>query len=123
VVALLSCKKLEDGAKEQFARQYSCPENRISVEPRPELKWSELVFGKQAPEQPPDEVKRDPERLAKWKSDHQNTKSSEPYQMFRVTGCDHEAYFGCTHPTDPHGGGTQVGLVNCSEAPAPGTKK
>ena len=120
-LVLASCKGLDSGAREEFAKKYSCPESRVAVKAREDLKYGDLILGTSTTKTPPDEVKRDPERLAKWEADQrkENQESRENLNrlsVYEVTGCDHRAFLGCAHPST--GDGVQLGEVNCWEIPA-----
>src|SRR5687767_2331883 len=120
LVAVAACKPLEQGAREHFARVHSCPEDRVQVQPRPELKYSELLLGKAGGPSPPDEVKNDPERLAKWRSDHARDHTGlDELEIYAATGCDHQLLLACSHPVDGRDGAQLISEVACVEAPAP----
>jgi hypothetical protein len=124
VVAALTataCKKLATGAREEFARKYSCPEERVEVKERPDVKWGQLTMPPSADEQPPAEVKNDPGRLAKWRADQSESGEAklrahyDAMDVFEVRGCDHALLMACKHPTSQ--GGTTMSSVMCSDRP------
>ena len=116
ICSAFGCKSLETGAKEHFAKKYSCPEDRVEAHARPDLRWSKIVFGDRPEEVPPDEVKNDPGRLAKWNEDHQgNAASLDKFDVFEAKGCGHEQIMACLHPKDDQG--TSTDRVVCIDAP------
>ena len=121
LVGLLGCKRLSTGARESFAKEYSCPEDRVVVTERSSLRYSSF-FEPFDPGTPPDEVARDPGRLAKWnadkRADHEETMSGidGDLTVFQVTGCDHEVFMGCGH-SSTEDGGLDSGSVSCFTPP------
>ncbi|MBM4369332.1 MAG: hypothetical protein FJ102_24175 [Deltaproteobacteria bacterium] len=93
LLALADCKRLGTGAREDFAREYSCPEARVAVTERSDLRYS-AFSPPPSPGTPAPEVAADPERLAKWTSDQQEEHSAlmrdldRAVTMYQVTGCD-----------------------------------
>jgi hypothetical protein len=79
----------ENSAANAFVQAYQCPRDRVVVRP---------VATPSAPSAPgaapPDDVARDPERLAIWKKQQQ--RPTQDVSSFDVTGCGHEAVYGCT---------------------------
>jgi hypothetical protein len=125
LLSLAGCKRLATGAKEHFAKEYSCPEGRVEVIPRSDLKYS-AYFPPRAAETPPDEVKRDPERLARWRADREGAHKAQMadldgrLDMFQARGCDHEVFMGCAHASA--GDGVDTSSVVCFIPPL-GKKK
>jgi hypothetical protein len=90
------------GAKEDFAKKYSCPDDRVTtkirtdIDPRQALaSASELKVAT-----PPDEVKDDPGRLARWQADQDAERESRRRSyssntMIEVTGCGHSQIVAC----------------------------
>ncbi|MGZ3417334.1 MAG: hypothetical protein ACXVEF_11930 [Polyangiales bacterium] len=124
LVAAPACKKLKTGAAEKFGTKYSCPDDRIHVTPRTDLKASDVMVSKHAkkPKKPPAEVQADPARLAKWKADQEEQESStkdfhdNAYDVFEVEGCDHHVMMTCHHPSGTKGG-TRMDRVSCDDYP------
>ncbi len=108
----LVVKPLDVGAREQFSQQFSCPGDRIQVRARPDVKPFDVYFGERS--RPPDEVARDPARLAIWeKGERERAESwNDEYEVFEVRGCGHEVIFDCAHAGGP-GGETYPGVVSC----------
>ncbi len=109
LLLLAGCKRLKTGAREHFGKEFSCPKNRVEVSARSDLRYGDLLLAIQGePKQPPDEVKRDPERLARWKADtladDQDLRARlNDLDVFEATGCEHRALMGCSHPGDSDG--------------------
>ncbi len=122
-IALFGCKKLKTGAAEKFAEDYTCPAARIEVTPRPDLSPAEVLGASKAKaEEPPDEVKNDPERYALWKDEQSKKQAAADgnfanFEVFQVKGCDHDVIYACCHASQSspgHSGGTDV--VLCRES-------
>jgi hypothetical protein len=117
LIATPSCKKLSTGAREQFAKEFSCPEERVQVKERPDVQAYDLIWGPKTPQTPPEEVRNDPGRLAKWKADHDgaDAKARESWNasenVFEANGCDHSAFLTCHHPGGSKG--TRMDEVSC----------
>lgn len=122
VAALGGCKRLKTGAREEFSKQYACPLERVEVIARGDLRYGDLL-PKAAEAEPPDEVKRDPGRLAKWKQDRADERKElrstlDSIDVFQARGCGHDTLYGCWHPGNSEGN-AQADEVSCSE-PRPG---
>jgi hypothetical protein len=107
------CKSLEQGAREEHARAFSCPENRIDVRPRKGLDAYALTFGEGSP--PPDDVKRDPERYALWKKQQRESHDrwNSMGEVMEANGCGHDVVYFCTHPNGNRGG-QNLAVASCS---------
>ena len=119
----LGCKRLKTGAQEQFAQKYSCPEARVEVRPRTDLRWSDVVGVTASDTTPPVEVKSDPERLAKWKKDREDQAREtrerlDEIDVFEARGCDHSELLGCWHPGNEEGN-IQTNEVSCQSRDYP----
>ncbi|WP_148314293.1 hypothetical protein [Sorangium cellulosum] len=122
VVFSIGCKRLKTGAREEFGRKHSCPEDRITVRSRDDVKWGAIVLAKRPAEAPPDEVKNDPGRLAKWQKDRAEEdaatrESLDELDVFEVKGCGHEVFMACAHPGGGAGEGVATDEVVCWEQP------
>jgi hypothetical protein len=95
-VALGGCKSKEAGAREAFAKNITCPEDRVEVRSRPEVKPSMLVT---MPE-PPAAVKADPARLKMWQDEQHKsaTSSDDTCEMFEARGCAQQTLLCCFRP-------------------------
>ena len=117
-VSTMACKRMSTGAKEDFARRHSCPEDRVSVKERTDVSAASLL----APggnESPPDDVKRDPGRLAKWEADKKEQRAktesgyARSYTVYEVRGCNVAVFLACTNADSTNG---EMSLV-CQEKP------
>lgn len=124
LLLLAGCERLSTGAREDFGRRYSCPDDRVTVKSREDLQ-ADQVLGLRLPEpQPPAEVKSDPGRFAKWQADRAQDRTrmaalNEHYEVFEVSGCGHTDVVACRHPTTPDGRGTYPGRVMCQPSRQP----
>jgi hypothetical protein len=92
VVAYALCGCSLDGkARTDFSKQFTCPENAITVQERDDLDADELIWGPPTP--PPPEVARDPERLALWRKQH--APKTADRTVFHVQGCAHDVFYAC----------------------------
>ncbi len=91
-IFVLACASLESNARSEFARQNSCPDDRVTV-------------GHAPPRQPPADVAADPGRLAMWNDNE--AKRAEHYYV--ASGCGHESLYLCEHRPNPE----EAGLPNC----------
>jgi len=101
VVLLSGCKSKEQGVREHFAKDFTCPEKRIEVRERTDLKPSN--WSKETP--PPAEIAADPERLKMWqaKRDEQRGYEDSSDTIFEARGCDHQKLYAChRHNKDPN---------------------
>jgi hypothetical protein len=123
LAASTGCRKsLSEGAREEFARQHSCPEDRVTVRERDDVSPAEIVPGLEEKEPPP-EVAADAERLAKWKQDAEEKRAKaedavSSLAVFEVSGCDTSMVMLCNHPRVPHSKGgysIQPHKVVCQE--------
>ena len=107
LVLVAGCgKSLETGARESFAREYSCPEERVSVRARPDVEAAEILL-RAAPQDPPAAVSEDPARLAKWEQDRADAQAKQHdgfarFEVFEVSGCDTTQLVACHHPPMPN---------------------
>ncbi|XXT19530.1 hypothetical protein WME94_55840 [Sorangium sp. So ce429] len=120
VVFSSGCKRLKTGAREEFGRKHSCPEDRITVRSRDDVKWGSIVLANRSAAAPPDEVKNDPGRLAKWQKDQAEEDAAtrerlDELDVFEVKGCGHEVFMACAHPAGSSGEGVATYEVVCWE--------
>lgn len=117
-VSLFGCKRLSTGAKEDFARRHSCPEDRVTVKERSDVHPASLL-APEGKETPPDDVKKDPARLAKWEADKKEQRAktesgyARSYTVYEVRGCDLAVFVACTHADSSNG---EMHVV-CQEKP------
>jgi hypothetical protein len=114
--ASLGCQSLDDGAKDNFSNQFSCPKAGVELRPRPEIDAYELIFGK--PSKPPADVARDPARMAMWqkKQDDSHATWNATETVFELRGCGHQTLYTCTRAGKSGG---HSGSVMCSDRDYP----
>jgi hypothetical protein len=122
VLAIAGCKKLADGAREEFSQQYTCPPERVEVRAREELDIYDVEHRAQSTEQPPAEVAADPGRLAMWRKERTDRVEKERryqksyHHLFEVRGCAHATVYNCTRP----GSGSSPGTYYMCREEKPG---
>lgn len=95
----------QTAAIQTFSSEFTCPEDRISVEKLEEQNMAERM----GIEGPPDDIKKDRERLALWKE--KNASGNEfwgAHELYRVKGCDQSKEYGCWCPDLKKGGRFQT---------------
>jgi hypothetical protein len=97
-VALCGCTSLDEGARQEFSRHFTCPESSITVTERSDLDADEIERGP-IPD-PPAEVKADPTRLALWNQQHQPIHTG--HTIYQAAGCDHEVFYSCGRSKKSH---------------------
>ncbi len=119
-----ACKQLTSGAREDFAARYSCPEDRVEVKSRGDLRPAQVLgrTGEASPA-PPDEVRRDPGRYAKWQKDQDDRREAKlatyiGYEVIEASGCGHSEILVCHHPGGSKGG-TRTADVTCERGKQP----
>jgi hypothetical protein len=123
-LAAIACKQLTSGAREDFAARYSCPEDRVEVKSRADLQPAQVLHrSSDAPAEPPDEVRRDPGRYARWQKDQADRREARAatyigYEVIEASGCGHTDLLVCHHPGGSKGG-TRTGDVTCERGKAP----
>lgn len=117
--AASGCKGLDRGAREEFERQFSCPKERVTVTPRPDIDAYVRLFG--AP-QPTAEVAGDAGRLAVWRAEQQrvHARFRSSSTLFELRGCEHHVLYACAHPSSSDGGAA-LSVVSCSTVPDSGS--
>jgi hypothetical protein len=103
-------KSYEQGVREAHGREFSCPVERITARARPDVDAHDATFG---PSTPPDEVKRDPARLAIWKKQQRETHDlwNSHGEVWEASGCGHDVVYQCGRP---NGKGQNGFGVSCS---------
>jgi hypothetical protein len=100
-----------EAAREEFAKTYSCPGDRVTATARPDLKAFDLMVGRR--DTPPSDVAADPGRLAEWEKRGREVEAGYARQrVIQARGCDHEEYYGCSLAT----GTTDIHVVACARA-------
>lgn len=94
---------LPEGARGVYAKSFTCPGERVTVTPRPDIPPHTLIgHGADGTDpKPPPDVAADPGRLAMWQAQMAQKwaevdKLGPPYE---VEGCGKKAMLVCFHPT------------------------
>jgi len=105
LVALCSCNRYQNEAREEFSDRHSCPGDRVDVRVRNDLTPSSFASSNE----PPAEVKRDPERYQLWVNRTREAKQrmDAGWDCFEVSGCGHLELVCCAD--------ADVGGVMCLE--------
>jgi hypothetical protein len=118
VFGVVGCKSVGVGAREEFGRQYSCPDDRVTARERPDIAPETVLDPMRTrAAAPPPEVAADPGRLAKWQADRDAALAArkhmyDDYEIHEVSGCDHTQLMACHHPIS-RSGGAQIANVSC----------
>lgn len=120
IIEAIATKPLDEGAREEFSRIHLCPLERVEVRRRADLTPWDLHVARWGPSVPPDEVARDPERLALWKEQERERqdRENEDAEVFELRGCGRQVVWACDHPTVA-GGDVYIGMVSCTDGPYP----
>jgi len=124
------CQSLATGAKEAFAKKYSCPADRVVVRKRGDVRPSQIYLDNDwTPGTPPEEVASDPGRLSVWRRERAKSRQqridsydhrfNHSITVFEVGGCGHTAFMGCYHPQRGYAADCKEGHEPV-EIPAPG---
>jgi hypothetical protein len=89
--ALGGCTSLDEGARQEFSNQFTCPASSITVTERSDLDADEIEHG--PPPKPPPEVAADPVRLDLWNKQHQPIHTG--HTIYQAEGCNHEVFYSC----------------------------
>ncbi|MDB4937259.1 MAG: hypothetical protein JWP87_4231 [Labilithrix sp.] len=117
VACVLGCQSKSSAARQNFAKEYSCPEESVTVKDRPDLRPSQ-VFPYPFRSKPSAEVASDPVRLAKFNADAKESRekwdgfNDASKDIFEVTGCTHTSLWACSR-------GGKSGRASCEEAKKP----
>lgn len=112
-IAGSGCKKVTQGAKEHFAKDFTCPIDRVEVRPRKDLRPSD--FEKRP--RPSKEIAADPERLALWQAEQKKSLEwmDNHDEIIEANGCGHEALYAC------HRHNKDANYIMCSSKKLPDT--
>jgi hypothetical protein len=89
-------------ARDTFASSHTCPSDRVSVTPRPDLWRFSFVS-------PKPDVAADPERLRVWQERQKKAAADAlPCVVFEMDGCGQSQLLCCTHSYHDPRGGTAV---------------
>ncbi len=117
-VTSAACQSYEAGARENFSKTFTCPEERIEVRPRPDISPVDIRYPTRP--QPPAEIKADPGRLKIWQAeqDQRLASAGAHCEVWEGKGCDHQTLFCCHRPAK------NQNRVSCStEKYPPGVSK
>ncbi len=100
-------------AQEELTSRYSCPKDRVTVSPRPDLKAFDLMM---EPGKPPAEVAADPGRLKVWREKQDELEAGyNNAKVMEAKGCDHHVFYSCFIAE----GSNQSQVIACREAEHP----
>jgi hypothetical protein len=93
------------GARERFEKSWSCPEDRVVAKVRTDL--DPLQFHPAKVKTPPEEVRDDPARYAKWNADQEAERQTQRaayagHKLVELDGCGHTEIQDC-RPHHAHG--------------------
>jgi hypothetical protein len=108
-IGLSACKSKEQGAKEHFSQDATCPEDRVEVRARTDLKPSMWL----PKETPPASIAADPGRLAMWQDarDQRLASTDSRDDIFEARGCGQQKVYAC------HRHNKDLGYIMCSSFP------
>lgn len=93
LLATAGCASMTHEVETQFSNKYTCPRERVVVVERPGIA-AHTVTSEDAT--PPDEVARDPQRLALWNQQQAKKHADEDQKtVFDATGCGHAERYAC----------------------------
>ncbi len=89
------CTSVVDGSKEEFARSFTCPLDRVESHARSDLHAAD--FESKSRKTPPKDIAADPERLKIWEADRKRATDFDDSrdQIVEVRGCGHEVLYAC----------------------------
>ncbi len=92
VACVVGCSK-ETGAREKFSQEFTCPEDRVEVREREDLKPSMLRV--KVP--PPPEIASDPGRLAEYNErEAEIDEGADTFgDIYEARGCDKQSLYAC----------------------------
>ena len=87
------------GAQMIFTQSQTCPADRVSVTPRPDLPPHTILARHHG--EPPPEIAADPARMQLWLDRHGENLAliDSTWKTFELRGCDVQALYVCQHPT------------------------
>lgn len=89
---LCGCPSVDGAVRHQFSVRYTCPAEDIRIRERTEIPAHTLLH----PAEPPEDVRRDPERLRLWEQRVQETNErADEYHVYDVSGCGLEHRYVC----------------------------
>jgi hypothetical protein len=113
-LSLLACQSLDEGARSNFSRSFTCPADRVEVRPRPDLHPSNWF----KPRTPSAEIAADPGRLKMWQDQQEKLRTSTDsyHWIYEARGCGHESLYECGRTSR----GSSSGVMCRAQAYAPG---
>jgi hypothetical protein len=121
-LAVGACKSgAMDSAKEDFAKKYTCPEDRVEARIREDVTATQVYNRK--PSTPPAEVASDPARLALWRKQQSDSaaRDNDGHHVVEVRGCGHHELDACGYVAH-HASTSSPWMCMTYEYP-PGVKK
>lgn len=124
-LSLAACTGREGAARDTFEQAFLCPAERITSVKIESMSWPELeqrISPKKAP-MPSVEIRDDPARLAVWQKQQDeyahsrqvfDTRWDTRKDVYRVSGCGHEAIYACHFSTPQRG----LWRGHCQSTPA-----
>jgi len=87
------------GAQMIFTQAETCPGDRITVTPRPDVPPHTILAHHGG--EPPADVAADPERMQLWAAQHGENLAEidSTWKTFELRGCDRQALYVCQHPS------------------------
>lgn len=90
---LVGCRSDETIARESFAHEFSCPNERITVTPRKDLVGADLAIRQEAA---PKDIAADPGRLDIWQKEAARRRADyDGSSVIQVRGCEKELLYIC----------------------------
>jgi hypothetical protein len=110
------CDSFDGTTKEAFASAFTCPQDRITVRPRPDVVFFDFFARSRPPDDPAADVKADPQRLSMWKekvaedeASYRRARASK--SAFEASGCGHKNFYSCSR--------SAKGRISCSAIGTP----
>ncbi len=93
VVTIAGCRSKEQGAREHFSKDVTCPEDRVEVKARTDLHPSDWLEKRT----PPADIASDPGRLSMWQAQQADLRSRADTQddIFEASGCGTQKLYAC----------------------------
>jgi hypothetical protein len=112
---LIAFQSDETIARDHFASDFTCPNERVTVTARKDLAAVDLAV---RPEAPPKDIAADPGRLAIWqKAAAQRAAYYDGKSVIQARGCEHEVFYICGQLRSS--GATRHGCTSAEYPPAP----
>lgn len=127
-IVTVGCGDREEAALRTFSEAYSCPRDRMTVNPVKDVTMRDLWLRANPMPQPPDDVQADQARLAVWMKAQEERREGplrgvKRYSLFHVSGCNHSVDYACFCAPHTKGSttarGTRQNSCGCQPPPAP----